>query len=174
MATGRSTLLAGAALAAATLCPAAPADKVQGTVTVGPKKVTLSTGMAVVYGPPSDQRLSVFLSDKPVDLKEFAENTRIGAGEQLTPGLFDGAWAAQHLAGKLSGFSFTIGPNGLMLEQFVLGGRNNLFGIGNDNYVLDVKSKSPRLVGTIKTKSVIDVYGGAAMEASFDLAVTAR
>jgi hypothetical protein len=57
-----------------------------------------------------------------------------------------------------------------------VGGRNNTFGIGNDEYVLDLKSTSPRLVGSIKTKKPsVDVGGGrtVGLDATFDVAVGA-
>jgi hypothetical protein len=132
--------------------------------------------MAVSYKAPNGQLISVVLSDKPVDTKEFANDTRTGAGEPLVAGLFEGAWLSQHMARKLSGFTFTIGPNGLMLEQFLVGGRNNTFSIGGDEYALDVKSRSPRLVGSIKTKvPTVDAGGrNAGLEAAFDIAVATR
>jgi hypothetical protein len=62
-----------------------------------------------------------------------------------------------------------------MLDEYLVGGRNNTFGIGPENYTLDLKSRSPRLVGSIKTKTpVVDLGGGAGLDASFDIAVTAR
>ena len=72
---------------------------------------------------------------------------------------------------------FTIGPKGnVMGEEFLVGGRNNTFSIGTDEYVIDVKSTSPRLVGTIKTKKPIVDAGSrkAGLDASFDIAVETR
>jgi hypothetical protein len=171
----RSTILGWAGILAATMSGAADGDKVRGTVSVGTTKVALTTGMAVAYKTPIGDRVSVVLSDKPVDATAFAEDTRTGPGEPLVPAIFEGAWKAQHFAKRLSGFTFTIGPNGLMLDEYLVGGRNNTFGIGPDNYTLEVKSRSPRFVGTIKTKTpVVDVGAGAGLEATFDLAVTPR
>lgn len=174
----RLMAVAGVGLMVATALPLpAQGDKVQGTATAGTTKVTLAGGMAVAYTSPSGEFISVVLSDKPVDVKAFAEDTRIGAGEALVPGIFEGAWKSQHIGKKLSGFTFTIGPNGLITDEFLVGGRNNTFGIDSGNYVLDVKSRSPRLVGTIKTKQhVVDLGGGrrAGLDASFDLAVATR
>jgi hypothetical protein len=119
--------------------------------------------------------MSVVLSDAPVDAKSFAEDTRTGAGEPLVSGLFEGAWKSQHIGKKLSGVTFTIGPKGLMSEEFLVGGRNNTFSIGDDEYVLELKSRSPRLVGTLKTKAPVDAGGRkVSLDAAFDLAVAAR
>jgi hypothetical protein len=149
---------------------------VQGTATVGATKVTLTSGMAVAYTAPNGKLISVVLSDKPVDATAFAEDTKSGPGEPLVAGLFEGAWKSQHFARKVSGFTFTIGPNGLMSEEFLVGGRNNTFSLGDGEYALDVKSRSPRLVGTLKTKSPAVDAGGrkAGLDASFDIAVAAR
>jgi hypothetical protein len=175
MATGRSMMLAGAAALAATVSGAAAGDAVRGTVTVGATKVTLTQGMAVAYKAPNGQLISVLLSDKPVDAAAFAEDTRTGPGEPIVAGHFEGAWKSQHFGKKLSGFSFTIDSKGLMLDEFLVGGRNNTFSIGSDNYVVEVKSRSPRLVGTIKTKTpIVDLGGGAGLDATFDIAVTTR
>jgi hypothetical protein len=178
MSRARLMAVAGMGLMMATTLPLpAQGDRVQGTLTAGTTKVTLASGMAVAYKSPSGSFISVVLSDKPVDVNAFAEDTRIGAGETLVPGLFEGAWKSQHIGKKLSGVTFTIGPSGLITDEFLVGGRNNTFGINSDNYLLDVKSRSPRLVGTIKTKQhVIDLGGGrsAGLDASFDLSLTTR
>jgi len=176
MTSGRLILLVCAALVAATLPVPAQGDKVQGTATVGKTKVVLAHGMAVAFKAPNGQLISAVLSDKPVDAQEFATDTRTNPGEPLVSGLFEGAWKSQHIGKKFSGFTFTIGPSGMMGEEFLVGGRNNTFSIG-DEYVLDVKSRAPRLVGTIKTKTpVVDLGAGrtAGLDASFDLAVTSR
>jgi hypothetical protein len=173
----RSLVFVGAGAVAAALSLQAQGDTVQGIATVGKEKVTLSDGMAVAYTAPNGALISVVLADKPVDAKAFAEDTKTGAGEALVAGLFQGAWKSQHIAKKLSGITFTIGPNGLMDEEFLVGGRNNTFSLGNENYVLTVTSRSPRLVGTIKTKApAIDPGNGksAGLDAMFDLAVTTR
>jgi hypothetical protein len=174
MISGRSMILVCGCLVAAALPLPAQGDKVQGTVTVGTTKVTLTSGMAVAFKAPNGQLISVVLSDKPVDAKEFATDTKTGPGEPLVAGLFEGAWKSQHIAKKFSGVTFTIGPNGLMSEEFLVGGRNNTFSIGNDEYVLDVKSRSPRLVGTLKTKAPAVSDRKAALDATFDIAVAAR
>ena len=72
---------------------------------------------------------------------------------------------------------FTIDSKGTLLtEEFLVGGQNNTFMIGSDEYVLNLKSTSPRLVGSIKTKKPsIDIGGGrtAGLDATFDVAVGA-
>jgi hypothetical protein len=176
MVSRRSMILVGAALVAATLSLRAQGDTVQGNLTVGRDKVTLSEGMAVAYKAPNGALISVVLADKPIDAKEFATDTKTGAGEPLVSGLFEGAWKSQHFAKKFSGFSFTIGPDGVMNNEFLVGGRNATFSLG-DEFVLTVKSRSPRLVGTIKTKApAVDLGNGksAGLDAMFDLAVATR
>jgi hypothetical protein len=177
MIAGRPMILVCAGLLAATLTPSAQGDTVQGIATVGKTKVALSHGMAVAYKAPNGPLISVVLCDKPVDTKGFAEDTRVGSGEPLVAGVFEGAWKGQHIAKKFSGVTFTIGPDGLLTEEFLIGGRNNTFSVGTDEYVLVVKSRSPRLVGTLKTKApAVDLGRGrnAGLDALFDIGVTAR
>ena len=154
------------------------APKAQGTVVVGSTKVAIKTGMAVGYTAPNGQLVSVLLSDKPADAKTFATDTKIGAGERYVAGIFEGAWKSQHGEKKLSGFTFTIGPKGnLMTDEFLIGGQDNAFSIGTDEFVVVIKSMAPRLVGTIKTKTpLVDVGGGrkVGLDGTFDMAVEAR
>ena len=75
------------------------------------------------------------------------------------------------------GFTFTINAEKKVIgEEFLVGGRNNTFSLGSDEYVVEVKSTSPRLVGSIRTKTPIVDTGStkAGLEATFDLAVEAR
>jgi hypothetical protein len=182
MAAGRSTLFVLAGLVAAALSVHAQGDTVQGLVTLGTakvpmSKVSLSAGMAVAYTAPNGQLISVVLCDKPVDAKAFAEDTKVGPGEPLVSGTIQGAWKSQHFAKKIAGVTFTIGPDGLTDDEFLVNGRNGTFSLGSDGYVLTVKSRSPRLVGTIKTKAPTVELGGernVGLDALFDLAVTAR
>jgi len=167
------------AIAAVALTPVmwAQADTVQGTATVGTTKVTLTSGMAVSYTAPNGRLISVVLSDKPVDRQAFAADTKTGAGEPLVAGLFEGAWKSQHLGKTLSGFTFSIGAKAnIISEEFLVGGRNNTFSLGGDEYVVLVKSTSPRLVGRIRTKTPTVDAGGrkAGLDATFDLAVAPR
>jgi hypothetical protein len=153
------------------------ASKASGIVTAGKTKVTIASAMAVGYKAPNGQLISVLLSDKPANAKEFATDTRIGAGQSYVAGIFEGAWKSQHADKRLSGFMFTIDSKGTLLtEEFLVGGQNNTFMIGSDEYVLNLKSTSPRLVGSIKTKKPsIDIGGGrtAGLDATFDVAVGA-
>jgi hypothetical protein len=182
MAISRSILFVGAALVAATSLLPAQGDTVQGLLSIGKPKVpmtkmTLAYGMAVAYQATAGSLISVVLADKPIDAKAFATDTKTGPGEPLVPATFQGAWKSQHIGKKFSGVTFTVGPNGLLDEEFLVGGRNETFSIGNDNYVLTLKSRSPRLVGTIKTKDPVIELGGernAGLDALFDLTVTAR
>ena len=176
MAARHSMTLVCAGLAAATLSLPAQGTSVKGTATLGKTKVTLANGMALDYKAPNGQLLSVVLSDKPVDAKEFAGDTRTGPGEPLVLGLFEGAWKSQHMAKKFSGFTFTIGPNGLMSETFLIGGADTMYSIGTDYYVLDVKSRTPRLVGSLKTKTPTVAVGdvSAGLDATFDIPVATR
>jgi hypothetical protein len=156
---------------------AGQAAKAQGTVTVGNTKVTITAGTAVGYKAPNGQLVSVLLSDKAADAKEFATDTKIGAGESYTAGIFEGAWKSQHNGKKFSGFVFTVGPaNRLMSEEFLVGGRNNTFSIGSDEYIVELTSTSPRIVGRIRTKTPIVDVGSqkAGIDATFDLPVVAK
>ena len=153
----------------------AQAGTVQGTATVGTTKITLTSGMAVGYTAPNGQLISVLLSDKPADLKEFAADTKTGSGEPLVAGIFEGAWKSQHISKKLSGFAFSVAAkNNIISEEFLVG--NNPFSIGGDEYVLELTSTSPRLVGRIRTKTPIVDAGStrAGLDATFDLAVAPR
>jgi hypothetical protein len=173
----RSIGLVAAGLVAAVLSLPAQGDTVQGIATVGKTRVALSHGMAVAYDAPDGRLVSVVLSDKPADAKAFAEATSVGTGQRLVPGVFEGAWKGQHLARKFSGVTFTIGPGGLVSEEFLVGGRNETFSIGAGEYVVQLSSRSPRLAGTIKTKApAVDAGGSrsAGLDALFDLAVSAR
>jgi 2-polyprenyl-6-methoxyphenol hydroxylase-like FAD-dependent oxidoreductase len=66
-------------------------SKAAGIVTVAKTKVTRASAMAVGYTAPNAQLISVLLSDKPANAKEFATNTRIGAGESYVAGIFEQA-----------------------------------------------------------------------------------
>jgi hypothetical protein len=155
----------------------AQADSVQGTVTVGATKVALTSGIAVGYTAPNGQLISVLLSDKPADHKAFAADTKTGPGEPLVAGLFEGAWKSQHFGKKLSGFTFSLsGKTNIISDEFLIGGKNNTFSLGTDEYVIELKSTSPRLVGRIRTKTPIVDAGStkAGLDATFDLAVEPR
>ena len=167
------------AVAAVTLTQvmSAQTDTVKGTATVGATKVSLTSGMAVSYTAPNGQLISVLLSDKPADKKTFATDTKTGPGEPLMSGLFEGAWKSQHIGNKLSGFVFTLNADKKVFgEEFLVGGRNNTFSLNAEEYVIEVKSTSPRLVGRIRTRTPIVDTGSikAGLDATFDLAVAPR
>jgi hypothetical protein len=169
--------LAAIAAAALTRVVWAQADTVQGTATVGSTKIVLTSGMAVSYSAPNGPLISVLLSDKPVDRQAFAADTRTGPGEPLAAGIFEGAWKSQHFGKKFSGFTFSFGAKtNIISEEFLVGGKNNTFSLATDNYVIEVKATSPRLVGRIRTKAPIVDAGStkAGLDATFDLAVEAR
>jgi hypothetical protein len=149
-------------------------DTVQGTATVGAAKIVLTSGMAVSYTAPNGALISVLLSDKPADRQEFATDTRTGAGEPLVAGLFEGAWKSQHFGKKFSGIAFSFDDKGSIIgDEFLVGGRNNTFSLSSGEYVIELKSRSPRLVGRIRTKSPLVDTGAAkvGLDATFDLAV---
>lgn len=155
----------------------AQADTVQGTATVGATKIALVSGMAVAYTAPNGQLISVLLSDKPADRQVFATDTKTNPGEPLVSGTFEGAWKSQHLGKKLSGVTFTVRDKATIIgEEFLVGGRNNTFSLGDGEYVVELKSTSPRLVGRIRTKTPVVDTGStkAGLDATFDLAVEAR
>src|SRR5215207_9529077 len=75
----------------------------KGTATVGATKVAIANGVAVSYKATNGQLVTVLLSDRPADPKEFATDTKTGPGEPLMSGIFEGAWKSQHIGKKFSG-----------------------------------------------------------------------
>ena len=134
---------------------AADSGKVSGTLIVNGTKVPVQHIMAVTYDTPSPGRLiSAMVSDKPVDPKAFAEYTRIGPGEKYVAGIVTGAWVTLHAEDKaLSGFTFTLDKdNKVILDEVLVGTREDNFGILEDYLVVEVTSTTPRLAGRIRTK----------------------
>jgi hypothetical protein len=148
------TILAG--LCAAVATAADPTGKVSGTLVVNGTTVPVQHVTAVTYDTPSPGRLiSVLVSDKPADPKTFQEYTRIGPGEKVVAGLVTGAWVTMHAEDKaLSGFSFTLDKeNRVVLDDVLVGkSRDDNFSILEDYLVVEVTSRTPRLVGRIRTK----------------------
>jgi hypothetical protein len=174
---GSSGLAAAVLSVAVTGVMWAQADSVKGTVTAGTTTIPLASGMAVGYTSANGPLISVLLSDRPADRQAFAEDTKTGPGEPLAPATFEGPWKSQHLGKKLSGFVFTIdGQSKIVSEEFLVGGRNNTFSLTSDEYVIEVKSTSPRLVGRIRTRTATVDTGSikAGLDATFDLAVVPR
>jgi hypothetical protein len=147
-------ILAGLCAAVATAGDAP--GKVSGTLVVNGTTVPVQHITAVTYDTPSPGRLiSVLVSDKPADPKAFQEYTRIGPGEKVVAGIVTGAWVAMHAEDKaLSGFSFTLDKeNRVILDDVLVGqSRDDNFGILDDYLVVDVTSRTPRLIGRIRTK----------------------
>src|SRR5688500_11710777 len=82
---------------------------VSGTIAVDATKIVPKVASAVTYTAPNGRLISVLLSDKPANPKEFAEMTKVGPTEPLVSGIIEGAWKSFHLEKQLSGFVFTIG-----------------------------------------------------------------
>jgi hypothetical protein len=96
---------------------------VSGTITVDATTVKAQAISAVAYEGTMGSLVSVLVSDKTADHKEFLDRTRVGPGEPLVPGIFEGAWKS------------------LFMEQALSG----------DDLKLDLKSKAPRFAGTLRT-----------------------
>jgi hypothetical protein len=137
---------------------AAQTGKVSGTLVVNGKKIPIQHISAVTYDTASLGRMvSVLVSDKPADPKKFQEYTRIGAGERYVPGIITGAWVTMHVDDKaFSGFSFTINPKrAIMLNDVLVGTRDQNFSILEDYLVLELTSLSPRVAGRLRTKDAV-------------------
>jgi hypothetical protein len=148
-----SMALVGLTVGATTV--AADAGRVSGTLVVNGVKVPVQHITAVTYDTPFPGRLiSVLVSDKPADPKTFQEYTRIGPGERYVAGHITGAWVTMHAEDKaFSGFSFTLdGQNRVILDEVLVGAREDNFSILEDYLIVEVTSRSPRLVGRIRTK----------------------
>ena len=170
----RTLVTLAVALISATLL--AQAGKGSGTMTVNGKKFTFQNISAVTYDTASQGRMiSVLLSDKPANPKTFQEYTRIGAGEKYVPGIVSGAWVTMHNDDKaFQGFSFTIDPKRrVMLNDVMVGSRNDNFSILEDYLVLELTSTSPRLVGRIRTKDPVADLGSqkVGLDFTFDTPV---
>jgi hypothetical protein len=162
-------LLVGSSLAAQTPAPAT------GTLIVNNSKVIIGSSSAVSYPGGTGRFVSVLLSDKPANSKTFAEYSRIGPGERLVPGTFEGAWTALHMERGFSGFTFTIdNDNHILTNQVLVGGQNNMFSLSSDDLMLEVTSVSPRFTGRIRSKQPILDLGeySLSLDATFDVAVT--
>ena len=149
--------------------------KVAGTLTVNATKIPLQHIMAVSYETPSQGRvISVLVSDKPVNPKTFQDYTRIGPGEKYVPGMVTGAWVTMHNDKELSGFSFTIrADRTMMLNDVLVGGDANRFGLINEYLVLEITSNAPRISGRVRTKDpIVAATQKVGLDVTFDAAVT--
>ena len=152
----------------------AQAGSASGKVTVDKISVSISSVSAVGYKSSLGQLVSVLLSDKPADEKVFASDTREAAPD-FVPGIFSGAWKSQHFTKRLSGLTFTLNSEGRIIdEELLVGGKNETFSIGSDEYLIELTSKSPRLAGRIRTKTpVVDVGRKVGVDVTFDTPVSA-
>jgi hypothetical protein len=166
-------VLAIATLQSAPAVMAQPA-KASGKVAVDGSSVTIASGAAIGYKSAMGQLVTVLLSDQAADAKTFAEDTR-GTGPDFVAGVFSGAWKSQHFAKRFSGLTFTLNDEGRIIdEEILVGGRNQTFSIGSDEYTIEVTSKTPRLVGRIRTKTpTVDVGKKVSVDVTFDLPVSA-
>lgn len=167
----------GALLAMAAMPPAiAQTGKAAGFLSVDGAKVALASVAAVGYKSPLGQMVTILLSDKPADARTFAEDTRgMGSGDSYAPGIFSGAWKSQHFAKRYSGLTVTLAEDGRLVdEEILVGGKNQTFSIGTDEYTVELTSKAPRLAGRIRTKSpVVDVGRKVGIDVTFEVPVAA-
>jgi len=169
----RSVIAFATALLAVTTI-GAQSGTVSGTFAVNGKDVRLQHISVVTYDTPSQGRLiSILASDKPPDHKKFVEY--VGPDEKPVPGLVTGAWTALHAEDKaFDGFQFTITPNRqIMLNDVLVGGRNDTFSIIDDALVLEITSTSTRVAGRIRTKDPVADLGSqkVGLDLTFDAPV---
>ncbi len=153
----------------------AQALPVTGTITVGATKIPAKSISAIAYTGGLGSLVSVLVSDKPADKKEFLDRTRVGANEPLVPGIFEGAWKSLFMEKALSGLSFTVNGDGkLLTNEFLVGGQDDAFSIFDDDLVLELKSATPRLVGTLRTSAPMVEAGDhkVGVDLTFDVAVS--
>jgi len=166
----RSVMALATALLAVTTI-GAQSGTVSGTFAVNGKDVRLQHISAVTYDTPSQGHLiSILASDKPPDHKKFVEY--VGPDEKPVPGIVTGAWTALHVEDKaFAGFQFTITPDRrIMLNDVLVGDRNDNFSILDDALVLELTSTTPRVAGRIRTKDPIADLGSqkVALDLTFD------
>ena len=167
-----SGMLVSAVLSAALGSSQAPT--VTGTIVVGSTKVAPKSAVAVGYTAPNGRMISVLVSDKPADRKEFAELTKVGANEPLVAGIIEGAWKSMFFERKFSGFVFTVNADRKILSnEFLVGGKDDAFSIPDDDLVLELTSTSPRVAGRIRTKEPVLSLGTqkVGLDVTFDVAV---
>jgi hypothetical protein len=166
----------GMAAMGAVLLIEAQSGHVSGTFTLDGKPVKLTAITAVTYDTASQGRMvSVLASDKPADAKKFKEYTQIGPGEKYVPGMITGAWVAMQAEDQLSGFQFTFNSEkALILNDVLVGRRNDNFSIIDDYLVLELKSVTPRLVGRLRTKDPVVDLGSqkVGIDLTFDTPVS--
>lgn len=168
-----SAVVAVAIVVAATPSLRGQGGTAKGTVMVDAEKIAVATATAVSFKGASGLMFAVLLSDKPPDAKGFAEDTRVGPGEPVVPGIISGAWKSQHFTRRFSGFTFTINDAGKIVDEEILtGGKNKTFSLGADEFVLELTSKSPKIAGRIRTRTpVVDVGRKVSLDVTFDTPV---
>jgi hypothetical protein len=91
------------------------------------------------------------------------------------PGLFEGAWKSLHMEKALEGVAITFGPDGkVMMLAVLVGGQDKMFDMMGSDFVAEVKSAGPRLVGKVRT-ATDPVDTGAqkvGLQATFDVPAT--
>ena len=150
------------------------AATVTGAISVGKVKVAPKFASAVGYTAPNGRLVSVLVSDKPADRKEFLQLTKVGANEPLVAGIFEGAWKSLFFERKLSGFVFSVNADRKILSnEFLVGGKDDAFSIADDDLVLEVTSTAPRFAGRIRTKEPILSLGTqkVGLDVTFDVPV---
>lgn len=154
---------------------AAQAGKAAGKVSVDANAIAIASVSAVGYKTTQGQLVSILLSDKPADEKSFAEDLRGIPANEMVPGLFSGAWKSQHFGKRFSGLTFTFNSEGKILDSEILvGGKNATFTLSDDEWVVELTSKSPRIAGRIRTKTpVVDVGKKVSADVTFDAPVSA-
>ncbi|MFN2387206.1 MAG: hypothetical protein ABR576_13140 [Thermoanaerobaculia bacterium] len=176
--TGLLTALLAFAAAAFAAPPAPPKGTVRGTLTLDGKKIELKHAAAYTYDSvvaPGKKNVSILLSDKPVSEKAFQENFFWRPGEPLVPGLFEGVWKTIHMEGGLQGVAISFYPDQKPMGAAVLvGGQEGMFDLMGSDFVAEVKSISPRVVGKVRTATSPMEAGDhkLSLDASFDLPAT--
>ena len=153
----------------------AQTGKASGKVSVDANAVAIASVTAVGYKSTMGQMVSVLLTDKPADEKEFAGDLRGIPANEMVPGLISGAWKSQHFGKRFSGLTFTISSDGKILDnEILIGGKNQTFSLSSDEWVLELTSKTPRIAGRIRTKTpVVDVGKKVGADVTFDAPVSA-
>jgi hypothetical protein len=150
--------------------------QVSGTLAVNGKQVPVGHISAVAYDTPSPGRLvSVLVSDKPADPKTFREYTKLEPGEPYTAARVFGAWVTMHMDKAFSGFHFTINAQReVILNDVLVGSRDDNFSIYEGHLVLELTSSTPRLVGRLRTKEPVVDLGSQkiGIDLTFDVPVT--
>ena len=152
------------------------AGKASGTISLGSTKIPPQAVTAVEYTAPQGRVISVLISDRPPDAKQFIERTKVGPAELLNTGLIEGAWKGLHFENQLSGFTFSFSAKRqIQSNEFLIGGKNKTFSVADEDLGLELASMSPRVVGRIRLKSAAPPRVGnqtVALDLVFEAPVT--